>query len=592
MGSIQLEKLSPLLNDLRQYKPEWLPADLIAGLSVAAVQVPTALAYAQLAGFSPEVGLYASMLPLLIYAFFASSRQLVIGPDAATCTMVASLVAPLATGDPDQYVRLSASLSIAAGLIMLIGGWRHMGFIVNFFARPILIGFLNGVALSIIAGQLAKVLGISIIHRDFIPSILEMCSRFAETHWPTLSVGAATLALLAIIKRISPRAPASLIALALAACGLHFAGSAFSTVALVGQIPSGLPRIGLPHASYHHLQEILVGSFGLVIVSFTSGMLTARSFAARSGQSINANREMWAIGTANIAAGLCGSFAVTGADSRTAVNTACGNKTQLSSIISAIAVALVITCFSKPLAFLPVSALAAVLIFSAIHLIDIKSYKELEKVDPFEFKLSILTTVGVLGLGVLPGVTVAISLALLIVLLRIYKPGDTLLGKVPGLEGYNDISLSAHSQTVPEVVVWRFEGPLVFFNADYFKTRLDEVIAATTPAPKYLVLSLESISQTDATGVKILETLHGELEAKEIQLMLARPKPYMRRLREHLEFVKKLGPANIFPTIGAAVESINDRKSGNGNTSHSYKEFYQWQTDHETELDSTGSTVS
>lgn len=191
---------------------------------------------------------------------------------------------------------------------------------------------------------------------------------------------------------------------------------------------------------------------------------------------------------------------------------------------------------------------------------------------------------GVLTLGVLPGVAVAISLALMIVLLRIYKPGDTLLGIVPGLEGYNDISLSPQAHTIPEVLVWRFEGPLVFFNADYFKCRIEEIIAETTPTPKWLVLSLESISQTDATGIKVIDSLYTELEKKGIQLMLARPKPYMRRLREHVNFVKRLGPANIFPTISAAIESINERKIGLDKASHSYKEFYQWHIEHETEI--------
>lgn len=258
-----------------------------------------------------------------------------------------------------------------------------MGFIVNFFARPILIGFLNGVALSIIAGQLAKILGLHILQRDFIPSLIEMGSRLSEIHVPTLIVGASTIALLALIKRLAPKAPVSLIALTITSCVLYLLGDTFSGVALVGKIPAGLPHIVIPHGTYSDLQQILVGSFGLVIVSFTSGMLTARSFAARSGQSINANREMWAIGAANIATGLCGSFAVTGADSRTAVNTASGSKTQLSSLISALAVALVVSCFSGLLAFLPVPALAAILIFSAIHLIDITSYRELQKVDPF-----------------------------------------------------------------------------------------------------------------------------------------------------------------------------------------------------------------
>jgi high affinity sulfate transporter 1 len=572
---------SPLVSDLQHYKLNWLPRDLIAGLSVAAVQVPTAVAYSQLAGFSPEIGLYSSILPVIVYAFLGSSRQLVVGPDAATCAMVASLVIPLAAGDPIRYVTISAALSLTAGLLMIVGGAARMGFIVNFFARPILIGFLNGIAASIIAGQLGKLLGIPLTHRDFIPSLVELSSKLTATHWMTLAVGLVTLAILLLLRRFAPKAPSSLIALAVATCGLFLIGGAASSgVALVGTVPSGLPHLSLPLVGYHDSQGLLVSAIGLVVVSFTSGMLTARSFAARSGQTIDPNQEMWALGAANVAAGLSGGFAITGGDSRTAVNSASGNKTQLASVIAAVATATVAACLSAPLGYLPLSALAAVLISSAIHLIDFSSYKELRHIDPFEFRLSLLTTAGVLTMGVLPGVAVAITLALVIVLIKIYKPDDTILGKVPGLDGYNDICLSPESKTVPGVIIWRFEGPLVFFNADYFVARARQVIQQADPAPHWFVLSLESISQTDATGIKALEDLLTEMKKRDIRLILARPKPYMRKLREHTTLGITLTGESIYPTIGAAVEAISLREGlAEGEElvarSGSYQRFYE-----------------
>lgn len=577
MESARKQLISPLLNDLKGYKPSWFPLDLIAGLSVAAVQVPTAIAYAQLAGFSPEIGLYASILPVIIYAFLGTSRQLVVGPDAATCTMVAALMTPLAAGDQSRYLVLSAGLSLIAGVLMIIGGLCKVGFIVNFFSRPILVGFLNGIAASIIVGQLGKLLGIKVEAHDFFPTLFHVITSIPQTHMTTMIVGAATLVLLVLLKRFAPRAPSSLIALAAASTALLYLGGPSSGVALVGSIPSGLPSLGLPEFNYHAGQGIVVSAIGLVIVSFTSGMLTARSFAARAGQTIDANQEMWALGAANLAAGFSGAFAITGADSRTAVNSASGSKTQLSAVFAALATAAVAAWLSGPLAFLPITALAAVLIFSAISLLDFASYKELKQVSRMEFNLSLLTTAGVLTLGVLPGVAVAILLALIVILFRIYNPDDSILGEVPGLDGFNDITLSPISKSIPNVVIWRFEGPLVFFNADRFKARVREVLAAQQPRVRWFVFSMESISQLDATGLKALEELCLELKREEIEVLIARPKSYMRKLRKDTPLSEHLSSGNVFPTIRAALDSIGagkDRPTREGTSSGSYGDFF------------------
>lgn len=246
----------PLFHDLRHYRPEWLSRDVIAGLSVAAVQVPTAVAYAQLAGFSPEIGLYSSMLPVFAYALFGSSRQLIVGPDAATCAMVAALLMPLAAGDQELYLKYSAALAIMTGLLMVIGGAARLGFIVNFLAQPVLLGYLNGIALSIIAGQLGRLSGIHLEHRDFVPSLHELAVRLAQAHWLTLAVGVATLVLLVALKRFVPRAPQALIALTLAALGVFALGAAASGVDLVGAVPTGLPSLHLPGLGYAAGQAI------------------------------------------------------------------------------------------------------------------------------------------------------------------------------------------------------------------------------------------------------------------------------------------------------------------------------------------------
>jgi high affinity sulfate transporter 1 len=559
----------PLLRDLRHYQKAWLSRDVIAGLSVAAVQIPTAIAYATLAGFPPEVGLYASMLPVLVYALFGSSRQLVIGPDAATCAMIAALLMPMANGDLVLYLQLSAALAITAGVIMVIGGMTGMGFIVNFFARPILIGFLSGIALSIMAGQLGKLLGIAVVNRDFAPSLVELAEKIGETHWPSLLVGALTLVLLIVMRRKTPRAPAALVALLAAGVAVFLLGLAQDGVKLVGEVPSGLPGFTLPGLGYEGAQGIFMNAVGLVIVSFTSGMLTARSFATRNGYAINADQEMRAFGFANISSGLFGGFAVTGADSRTAVNDASGGKTQMVSVVAALATAAVALFLAGPLGHLPIPALAAVLMFSAWGLLDIAGTRDLRAISRFEFRLSVYTTVGVLVIGVLPGVVLAISLALLNVLAKIYKPADTLLGRVPGLAGYNDLSMSPEARPLPGVILYRFEGPLLFFNADYFKTRVLQLIDTTTPRPRWFVLSTEAMTQLDSTGACAIEEINSQLRARDVQLVIARPKLYMRKYGQPLHLGEKIGMENIFVSLQEAVGEILKRDAERGDASPS-----------------------
>ncbi len=550
----------PLISDLRHYRPEWLSHDIIAGLSVTAVQVPTAIAYANLAGFPPVAGLYASMLPVLVYALFGSSRQLVVGPDAATCAMLAALLLPLAHGDTMYYLQLSAGLAITAGLLMVIGGAAHMGFIVNFFARPILIGFLNGIALSIIAGQAGKLLGIAVVNRDFGPSLLELARRLGEMNGFSLTAGAITLLLLILARRFAPRAPASLIALFLVSLLVFLSGWDARGVTLVGAIPSGLPAFALPGLGYEGVQGIFMDAVGLVFVSFTSGMLTARSFATRNGYAIDADKEMRAIGFANIASGLFGGFAVTGADSRTAVSDASGGKTQLVSVVAALATAAVALFLAVPLGHLPIAALAAVLIFSAWGLLDIAGILHLQAIDRFEFSLSLLTMVGVLIIGVLPGVMIAIALALLQVLIKVYRPADTLQGIVPGMEGYNDLSLSEDARPIPGIIIYRFDAPLLFFNADFFKARVLSLVDAAVPRPRWFVLNAESINQLDSTGIHAVDELIDELQRRSVQLVVARSKLYMRKYEQPIGLGQKIGVNNIFQSVHGAVETILQRE--------------------------------
>jgi MFS superfamily sulfate permease-like transporter len=346
-----------------------------------------------------------------------------------------------------------------------------------------------------------------------------------------------------------------LIALTVAGLATYLLGMDAGEVRLVGTVPSGLPEFGLPGLGYKGLQTIFMDAVGLVVVIFASGMLTARSFAARNGYSVNADREMRAMGFANMASGLFGGFAVAGADSRTAVNDASGGKTQLVSVFAALTVALVALFLTQPLGHLPLPALAAVLIFSVWGLLDIVAWRELFGLSRFEFFLSLLTTVGVLTIGVLPGVVLAILLALTHVLKKIYQPREAILGWVPGLDSYNDIKIFSNAQTFPGVIIYRFEGPLLFFNADLFKSRIHELIEVAAVPPHALVLSLEAITQLDVTGLQSLRQVHDELERKGIRLLLARPKRYMDRFGQNSEAWGFMQRENLFFSIRAAVKS-------------------------------------
>jgi MFS superfamily sulfate permease-like transporter len=358
-----------------------------------------------------------------------------------------------------------------------------------------------------------------------------------------------------------------LIALLAAGLGVFFLGQVTDPVKLVGEVPSGLPGFAFPGLGYEGVQNIFMDAVGLVVVSFTSGMLTARSFAARNGYTIDADREMRAMGFANMASGFFGGFAVTGADSRTAVNDASGGKTQLVSVVAALATAAVALFLAVPLGHLPIAALAAVLIFSAWGLLDIAGVRRLWAIDRFECGLSVLTTIAVLAIGVLPGVVFAITLALFNVLVKIYRPADTLLGIVPGLDGYNDISVSKKARPVPGVVIYRFDAPLLFFNADLFKARVLKLVSKTRPKPRWFVLNTESINQLDSTGAQVIDDLIGELKARGVQLVIARPKLYMRKYGQPLGLGEKIGRENIFYSVHAAVEAILRREANAASTS-------------------------
>ncbi len=562
-----IEKWIPGLQLFRTYQREWLSNDMIAGVSVAAVALPIGIAYAQLVGFPPVVGIYSCILPPVIYALFGSSRQLVVNPDSAACMIFAATLIPIAGGDAQRYLDLSILLTIITGLLCLIGGLVGFGVIANFLSRPILIGYLNGIALSIMAGQVGTLLGFKIPHTGFLRTLIEAGSRLKETNFTTLVLGLALFILILLLKRISRKIPAPLIAVLAGIGAIYFFGLQQNGVAVVGQVPGGFPAPRIPAAQWSELTSLVTGAFGIVLVSFCSMMTTARGFAARNGYQIKANQDMFALGLSDLASAFNGGFVVSGADSRTAVADASGGKTQVATVVAAATMALVLLFLTQPLAYLPSAALAAILIASAMGLFDFDSLRKYYAVSKTEFWLSIIATVGVVSLGVLPGVLIAVGLAIFVLLRLASRPHDAVLGLADEADGvYYDITFTkVQSHQIPGLLIYRFDSSLLFFNAGHFKDRVHKIIGEAPAKPTCLIFNAEAIPMMDITGSEVLSELHKELAAKEIELVIAESKGRFQQMMEQAGLVKELGENSFFPTVHLAVKACRGNNAENKN---------------------------
>ena len=565
-----LVRLAPGLPSLLQYRRADLPRDLVAGLSVAAVALPVGVAYAQLAGFNPVVGLYASILPLVAYALFGTSRQLIVGPDAATCALVAAAVAPLAAGNPDQYLAYAGGLAFLAGLLSIGASFLRLGAIADFLSKPILVGFLNGVSLHILVGQLPTLFGFSIeAPPGIVLQLLALLAKIDQTHWLTLGVGVATFAVLRGSSSRFKRLPAALVALVFGAAVVALFGLDARGVAVVGAVPPGLPELRWPAVPLRMIDDVAGPAAGIALVSFSSMMLTARSFAAKNRYTIDVDREFAALGVANIAAGLSQGFAVSGADSRTAVSDASGGRTQVTGLIAAATIACVLLFFTDLLRYVPVAALGAILVNASLSLLDFATLRRLRRLDRAEFALSLLATLGVIWFGAIEAIVVVLVLALLRFVRITFRPRVEVLGRVEGLPGHHALDLFPSAQTYPGLALFRFNAPLVFFNAPYFKQQALSAIAAAGPGLKWFVIDALPVTQVDVTGVYELEDLQQTLRERNVELVIA------GSMRDKLDVARKGGLAETtldvrhFPTVEQAVQafqgmagSVPDRPDG------------------------------
>ena len=549
----------PGLAQLRNYERVWLRGDLVAGVTVAAYLVPQVMAYASLAGLPAVVGLWAVLAPLAIYALLGSSRQLSVGPESTTALMTAAVVAPLALGDPARYALFAAALAVLVGGVCLAGGIARLGFLADLLSRPVLVGYMTGIALLMIASQAGKITGTTISGDEFIALTRSFVAERATVHWPTAVTAAAVLMVLWLLGRWVPRAPGPLIAVLLAAAAVATWSLDASGIAVVGEIPTGLPVPTVPTVSLHDAATLIVPALGIAVVAFSDNVLTARAFATRQGQVIDANAELRALGVCNIAAGLTHGFPVSSSGSRTALGDAVGSRTQVYSL-TALFSALGLVLFARDvLAVIPMAALGALVVYAATRLIDVREFRRLARFRLSELMLALATTVAVLGLGVLYGILVAVALSVLDLLRRVARAHDSVQGIVPGVAGMHDVDDYPQARQVPGLIVYRYDAPLCFANAHDFLTRALAAVEQPGPPVEWFVLNAEANVEVDMTAIDALDQLRVDLGRRGIVFAMARVKQDLRDALAAAGLLEDIGTTRVFMTLPTAVEAFRHR---------------------------------
>lgn len=544
----------PGLGTLATYKASFLPHDLAAGLTLGAVMVPVGLAYGELAGL-PLAGLYGSMLPLLAYALFGSSRQLIVGPDTAMAALVAIVVVPLAPGDPGRLALLAAGLGVMVGILCLLGGVLRLGFVANFLSKPVIVGFMHGLALVIAMAQLPKVLGVKSNGETTLEQVVSLLHRLGDTNLVSLAIGAGTFAVILLCRRFAPRVPGAVLALAAAGLAVVLLGLDKQGVAVVGRIPTGLPGLSLPVLTLADFEVLLPVAFVAALLSFSDTIVTARAFAARNRYRIDANQELLAIGAANLVSGLSQGLPISASDSRTAVAEAAGGRTQVTSAIAAVVVAAVMFWLAGFLYYLPSAALGGLLIASAWGLCDTAEFRRLWRFRGISLAGALVTMAGVVALGVMEGILIGVVFSLVLLLRALAFPPDAVLGRTPG-GSWHDTAHRPEAVPVPGLLVYRFSAPLFFANCTLFRDRIAALIEAS-PAPVLgVVIDGGAIHDVDLMGCETLAELEQELRERGIRLVFGNLRD---RVRRDIERGLDLGPDNddiTFPSVAEAVEAV------------------------------------
>lgn len=554
-----MERLVPALATARGYQRAWLRGDVVAGITVAAYLVPQCMAYGELAGLPAVVGLWAILPALAIYAVLGSSRQLSVGPESTTAVMTATALAPLALDDATAYAAMAATLALLVGAACLIAFCFRLGFLADLLSKPILVGYLAGVALIMIAGQLGRVTGVPVDGTTFTAQVGSFVANLTELDGPTTTLAAGVLAFLVLAQRFAPRLPGPLLAVLASTLVVALFRLTDDGIAVVGTIPAGLPAPRLPDVSWDDLAGLVGPALGIALVGYSDNVLTGRAFAARRGEVIDANQELLALGAANAGAGLFQGFPVSSSGSRTVLGDAVGSRTQLAGLISLVTVVLVLLFLRPLLAEFPTAALGAIIVYAATRLIDLGGLRRLWRFRRSELLLALATTAGVLAVDILYGVLVAIALSMLDLLRRVARPHDAVLGRVPGLGSLHDIDDYPEAQTVPGLMIYRYDAPLFFANAEDFRQRALAAIEASPEPVEWFVLNVEANVEVDITGADALEALRAELARRGIRLGLARLKKDLRDDLAPSGVLERIGEDMIFPSLPDVLDAFARR---------------------------------
>jgi sulfate permease, SulP family len=553
--SLRLPGLRQLLN----YDRAWLSGDVLAGITVAAYLIPQCMAYGELVGVPPVVGLWTILPAIAVYALFGSSRQLSVGPESTTAVMTAAAIAPLLLPDRSNYTMLAAMLAVLVGGVCIVGSIARLGFLANLLSKPILIGYMAGVALIMIAGQLGKIGGISIEGNTAFAQLDQFIHQLDRLDGLTLVLAGFVLSFLLIIGRFFPKAPAPLLAVLIGTAAVSIFHLDRQGVAVVGEIPAGLPQFSLPSFAPQQLPTLLASALGIAIVGYSDNVLTARSFAVRNQYQIDANQELLALGVANLGAGLMQGFPVSSSGSRTAIGDTVGSKTQMFSLV-AMAVVIVVLLFLRPvLSLFPKAALGAIVIFAAFKLIEIPQFIRLYHFRRSEFFLAIITTIGVLVSDILVGVAVAVGLSVIELFARLARPHDAVQGTVPNLPGLHDIQDWEGAKTIPGLVIYRYDAPLCFANAEDFKLRALHAIETETTPVEWFALNTEAIVEIDITAADVLAELYDELAARGITFAMTRVKQDLYTQLQRSQLFDKMNEKHIYLTLHSTIADFEAR---------------------------------
>ena len=547
----------PGLDIMRAYKRAWWPKDILAGLVLTAVLVPVGMGYAEAAGLPAITGLYATITPLLIYAVLGPSRILVLGPDSSLAAIIAATVVPLAAGDQSRAVELAGGLAIIAGSLGIAFGLLHLGLLTDLLSTPIRIGYLNGIALTVIVSQLPKLFGFSTDADGLVPEAIAFAQGVAngDAHALTLGVGIAALAIM-VVARLMDRAAVGIVLATVATTVVTaVAGLAAAGVDVVGAMPQGLPRLAIPAVGFGDLTAMLAGGFAIAVVSLADTSVLSRTFAARTGDRVDQDQELVALGAANIGGAFTSGFPVSASASRTPVAEAAGGKTQMTGVVAAVAIIALLLVAPGITSNLPQATLGAVVIVAATSLVDLAGTLRLIRLRPTEAGLSIISFAGVAFVGVIAGIFAAVVIALAAFFWRAWRPHSAILGRVEEMKGYHDITRYPDARRLDGLVLFRWDAPLFFANAEAFREAVERAVDMAPTATRWVVVAAEPITDIDTTAADILDELLGDLRRSGIELRFAEMKDPVKDWLSRYGLLQKIGDDSFYPTVGTAVDA-------------------------------------